>query len=395
MVAMRRPFLVASLFAVAWVCLAGSATARCCPFCSQDKIPTLSGDYNQALMVLVGTFTNAKLAEGTTDFVIEKALKSNAFLKGNKVKMVDGKQVITLPRFLPQAKNKFIIFCDVYKDMIDPYRGVELQDKSDLVQYLTGATSLKDRPLGERLRYCFDHLNSPDFEVAMDAYREFARTDYKDYMAMARKLPADTIAKWLEDPKTPPYRYGLYCSLIGLCGKPEQGKILRAMIDDPEKRKGSGIDGMLLGYVALQPKEAWAYLTDLLKDSSQDFLMRYAGLRTIRFMWEYRPDLLERKELVKGLSLVLAHGDMADFAIEDLRKWQQWQMADKVLDLFGKKSHDVPVIKRAILRYALQCPLPRAVRFVEEQRRRDAEWVRDTEELLKLESPAPTPPSTK
>jgi hypothetical protein len=70
-------------------------------------------------------------------------------------------------------------------------------------------------------------------------------------------------------------------------------------------------------------------------------------------------------------------------------------MADKVLDLFGKKSHDVPVIKRAILRYALQCPLPRAVRFVEEQRRRDAEWVRDTEELLKLESPAPSTPSTK
>jgi len=374
-----------------WVLVAAPTSARCCPFCSQDKIPTLSGDYNQALMVLVGTFTNAKLADNTTDFVIEKVLKAHAFLDGDKVKKVDGKKVITLPRYLPQAKNKFVIFCDVYKDQIDPYRGIELQPGSDVVQYLTGAVGLKDRPLGDRLRYSFDHLNSADLEVSMDSYRDFARTDYKDYMEMARKLPADTLAKWIEDPKTPPYRYGLYASLIGLCGKPEHGKILRAMIEDPEKRKGSGIDGMLVGYVALQPKDAWAYLTDLLKDDSQDFLMRYAGLRTIRFMWDYRADLVAKKDLVDGLSLVLAHPDMADFAIEDLRKWQRWEKADRVLDLFGKKSHDVPVVKRAILRYALQCPTPRARAFVETQRRRDADWVKDTEELLKLESPASPP----
>jgi len=377
------------------VLVAAPTAARCCPFCSQDKIPTLSGDYNQALMVLVGTFTNAKLADNTTDFVIEKVLKAHAFLDGDKVKKVDGKKVITLPRYLPQAKNKFVIFCDVYKDQIDPYRGIELQPGSDVVPYLTGAVGLKDRPLGERLRYSFDHLNSADLEVSMDSYRDFARTDYKDYSEMARKLPADTLAKWIEDPKTPPYRYGLYASLMGLCGKPEHGKILRDMINDPEKRKGSGIDGMLVGYVALQPKEAWAYLTNLLKDDSQDFLMRYAGLRTIRFMWDYRLDLVAEKDLVDGLALVLAHPDMADFAIEDLRKWKRWEMTDRVLDLFGKKSHDVPVVKRAILRYALQCPTPRARTFVETQRRRDAEWVKDTEELLKLESPASPPTNSK
>jgi hypothetical protein len=389
-----RLLVLLSFGSLAWGLLAAPTAARCCPFCSQDKIPTLAGDYNQALMVLVGSFTNAKLAEGTTDFVIEKVLKSNAFLDGDKVRKVDGKKVITLPRYLPQAKSKFVIFCDVYKDMIDPYRGIEIQQGSDVVPYLTGAVKLKDQPLGARLRYSFDHLNSPDLEVAMDAYRDFARTDYKDYMAMARKLPADTLAGWLEDPKTPPYRYGLYSSLLGLCGKLEHGKILRAMIDDPEKRKGSGIDGMLVGYVALEPKEAWAYLTKLLKDDSQDFLMRYAGLRTIRFMWESRPDLVSKNDLVDGLALVLAHADMADFAIEDLRKWKRWEMSDKVLDLFGKKSHDVPVVKRAILRFALQCPSPRARTFVEQQRRRDPDWVKDTEELLKLESP-PSPPNNK
>src|SRR5260370_28321202 len=225
-------------------------------------------------------------------------------------------------------------------------------------------------------------------------------------MEMAKKLPAETLANWLQDEKTPPYRYGLYASLLGLCGTAEDGKLLRKMIDDPGKRKGSGIDGMLVGYVALKPKEAWKLITDLLKDSEQDFLMRYAGLRTTRFLWEQRPDLLSKKDLAEGVALLLDHGDMADFAIEDLRKWQRWEMTDRILALFGKKSHDVNVVKRSILRFALQCPgeprslplihrcvwsLPSAAAFVQAQRRRDANWVKDTEELLKIESPVETP----
>jgi hypothetical protein len=182
---------------------------------------------------------------------------------------------------------------------------------------------------------------------------------------------------------------------LGLCGKAEDGKLLRRMIDDPEKRKGSGIDGMLVGYVALQPKEAWKFITDLLKDQNQDFLMRYAGLRTARFLWEQRPDILPKKDLAEGVALLLDHGDMADFAIEDLRKWKRWEMCDRILELFGKKSHDVNVVKRSILRYALQCPQPAATAFVNRQRRRDPNWVKDTEELLKLESPVDPPANGK
>jgi hypothetical protein len=377
--------------------LAVPAVGPGCPFCSAERGPTLVGDFNQALMVLVGTFQNAKLGsgieDGTTDFVIEKVLKSNAYLDGNKVKTQNGKKVLTLPRYLPQAKNKFLIFCDVYKDMVDPYRGIELPPGSQLVPYLLGAVKVKDRPAGERLRYCFDFLNSAEFEVAIDAYREYAKADYKDYMEMAKKLPADTIAKWLEDAKTPPYRYGLYASLLGHCGADKHAKLLRSMIDDAEKRKGSGIDGMLAAYVMLQPKDAWSYLTGVLKDQSQEFLFRYAALRTIRFLWDQRPDLVSKQDMVAGVSLILEHPDMADFGIEDLRKWQRWEITDRVLSLFNKKSHDVPVVRRAILRFALRSPSANAVAFVQQQRRRDADWVKDTEELLQLENPpvAPAP----
>src|SRR5262249_41038038 len=233
-----------------------------------------------------------------------------------------------------------------YKGSINPFRGIEVLPDSDVVKYLAATIELKDAPVGKRLRLCFDYLQSPDLDVSMDAYREFAKADYKDYRDMAKSLPADTLAGWLQDPKTPPYRYGLYCSLLGHCGNPKKhGDLLRGMLDDPQKRMGSGVDGMLASYVMLRPKEGWKYIQDVLNDTKQDFMVRYAFLRTLRFFWEYRTDLVSRNDVVQGVCLVLAHHDMADFAIEDLRRWNRWELTDRVLDLFGKETHNVPVIR--------------------------------------------------
>jgi hypothetical protein len=366
------------------VWMAAAVPSPACPFCSENQGPTLVGDHAQASMVLFGSFTNAKPGangfDGTTDFVIEKVVKSHDYLKGVKNK------TITLPRHVPFAKNKYLVFVDVYKGNLDPYRGVEVQPKSEIVEYLEGAVKLEKGPAPQRLRYCFDFLNSADFDVAMDAYREYAKADYKEYKDMAKKLPPDVIAGWLKDPKTPAYRYGLYASLLGHCGGAEHAKLLRSMIDDPEKRKGSGIDGLLAAYVMLQPKEGWVYVQDMLKNEKHEFMFRYACLRTLRFLWDQRTDLVSQKEIVHGMSLVLGQPDMADFGIEDLRRWQRWEMTQPILNLFGQKSHNIPVVKRAVLRFALASPDPKAKDFIRQQRERDLDWVRDTEELLKLET---------
>lgn len=345
---------------------------------------------------MVGTFGAAKLDNkgglegGITEFRIDKTLK--------KHEVVDNKRLIELPKYLPSAKDKqFVLFCDVYKGIIEPYRGVEIQPDGDMVKYLTKALEFQDGPVGKRLRHCFDFLNSPDLEVAMDAYREFAKVDYAEYKDMAKTLPAATIAGWLEDPKTPAYRYGLYASLLGHCGEAKKhGDLLRAMIDDPQKRIGSGIDGLLASYLMLQPKEGWAYLQKMLADGKEDFYVRYAALRTLRFFWDQRADLLAKNDVIAGMCIVLDQPDMADFAVEDLRRWQRWELADRILDLFAKETHNTAVVKRSILRYALQCsygksPPARIKRFIDEQRRRDPEWVNDAAELLNLEIEAPPP----
>jgi hypothetical protein len=367
----------------ALLALLGSAwAASACPFCMDERGPTLVGDFDQALLVVFGHFGKAHEdgSERSSDFVIEKVLKPHDIIKG--------KTTVRVPKAVDRVGSKFLLFCDVYKDRIDPYRGIEVQESSELLKYLNGAMSAKTKSAPERLRYCFDFLNSPEIEVSLDAYREYARADYKEYKDIAKTLPADTLAGWLQDEKTAPYRYGLYASLLGHCGTVKHAAILRSMIDDPEKRKGSGIDGLIAGYVMLEPDKGWQYLHSFLEDTQKPFLMRYAALRTVRFLWDQRPDLIGKTTLVKGVVSLLNHPDMADFAIEDLRKWQRWELTGQVLGLFNQKSHSTPIVQKAILRFALQAPGPEAAQFVRAQKQRDAEWVNDTEELLKLETPA-------
>jgi hypothetical protein len=113
--------------------------------------------------------------------------------------------------------------------------------------------------------------------------------------------------------------------------------------------------------------------------------MRWTALKTLRFLWENRPEILTKKEIIDSVALGLKHKDMCDFAIEDLRKWKCWDMTKQVLALFGEEKYKANVIKRSILRFALQSPMPEAKAFVAEQRKIDPEWVEETEELLKLE----------
>jgi hypothetical protein len=121
-------------------------------------------------------------------------------------------------------------------------------------------------------------------------------------------------------------------------------------------------------------------------------MIRYAALRTVRFLWDSRPDLVGKKELTAAMGLLLDQSDIADLAIEDLRKRECWEVADRVLALQKTESFKIPIVRRAVLRFALSCKgNTAAAAYVAEQRKKDAQAVADAEELLKLEQTPPTP----
>jgi hypothetical protein len=85
----------------------------------------------------------------------------------------------------------------------------------------------------------------------------------------------------------------------------------------------------------------------------------------------------------------LPHGDLADQAIEDLRRWGYWDLTVDVLSQFPKPTHTAPITRRCIVRYALCCPNEEAKRFIVAVRQTDPKLVKDVEASLDLFAPVP------
>jgi len=81
--------------------------------------------------------------------------------------------------------------------------------------------------------------------------------------------------------------------------------------------------------------------------------------------------------------------DMADMAIEDLRRWKWWDLTRHILAQYGKPTHAAPLVKNAILRYALTCPDADSAAFVKALRVSEPALVREVEESLEFERPTP------
>ncbi len=364
-----------------------------CPFCTMQG-QTLTGEINQASLVLFGTLKNARLsnnpaeAEGFTDLEIEAVIKDNAIL--------EKKQTITLKRYLPQDNKKpykYLVFCDVFEKKIDPYRGVAFDISTDVTKYLKGATAIAKEPVAKRLEFYFDFLDSSDLEVSNDAYKEFGNADYKDFQLMAPKLSATKVSTWIKDPKTPAFRLGLYASMLGHCGKKADAPTLKAILDDSEKRQLGSLDGILASYAMLTPKEGWTLITDLMKNEKNDFMLRWGALRAVRFFFDYRPDIITKEQVKEALLPLLAQGDIADLAVEDLRKWKAWDLTGRILGIKMTESYKVAIVRRSVLRFAISASASNkeAQVFVALLEKENPEGVKDAKELLKLEDQPPKP----
>lgn len=389
-----RRFAVALLILAVALCLLLPASALACPFCGAQG-QTLLGEVKQANLILFGTLTNARMDptefnKGSTDLNIEVVIKDHEILAG--------RDKITIPRYVPSdpEKQKFLIFCEVYDGKLDPYRGVPVDPKSRIAEYLQGAIAVQDKSVSERLAYFFQYLNDNDPDVANDALTEFGNSDYKDYRPLAETVDPAILAAWLESGPAAS-RLGLYGSMLGHCGTPEHAELLRRLLDEARaKRRFTGVDGVLAGYIMLKPEEGWEYLRGILSNEPKaEFLLRFAALRTVRFFWEFEPPIrdgseITQEQMIDAVCLLLEQSDIADLPIDDLRKWGQWQTADRVFDLFERPSHQIPIVKRSIIKYALSCPSDneRAAALVEQARADDPERVRDIEELLRLEREA-------
>jgi hypothetical protein len=368
------------------IVLAGYSVANACTLCdpANQKLQTFRQEARTSKFVVVGTLSNPRLVgdQGYTDLNIEHVLKDDPALGRRKT--------ITLPRWTPvDAKRppRVLVYFDVYDGKLDPFRGVTLRGTS-AADYLRGGLELDDRDRVASLLYYFRHLDSPDPDVAADAFLEFAKASDREIGAVGPKLDPAKLRRLLADPKSPPERLGVFAFLLGACGTKTDAETLGALVSKNDERTSSALGGALGGLIEMRPEEGWKRAIALLDDPKRPYQDKLAVLGTLRFFHAYKPTEYQ-KPILAGMAAVVSRGDMADMAVEDLRRWKWWDLTKHILAQYGQPTHAAPLVKNSILRYALTCPDADAATFVKNVRASEPALLREVEESLEFERPAP------
>jgi hypothetical protein len=202
--------------------------------------------------------------------------------------------------------------------------------------------------------------------VSNDAYSEFAAAPYEVIKPLRDKLPREKILGWLNDPKVQITRTGFYGLMAGLCGRPEDADILEQKILTLDSDFRLGIDGVMAGYILLKGEAGLKVLEDArlnattvrMKDGTEakmPFSEVYAVMQTLRFLWQYEPDLIPRDRLKQTMHVLLDRPELADLVITDLARWKDWTVQDRLMAMYDEDKFDIPSIRRSIVKYLLVC----------------------------------------
>jgi hypothetical protein len=380
-----RMSLRTTLFAVS-ILLAAAAHSPACSICDPNfqQRPTLRQSARQAKFIVLGSVTSSRLDgdRGVAEFSIEHVIQADPGL---------GKQrALTLPAYVPvDPKNppKFLLFGDFINGKLDILRSPQVKGDG-VVGYLHEALKIEDRDRLKVLQFCFKNLDSVDSDVAADAFHELAKATDIELARVGQTLNADKIRKLLKDPATPAERLGIFAYLLGACGGKDDADLLATMIARGDERSGAALSGLLSGLIELKPDRGWETTVAILRDPKRHYSDKLAALGTLRFYHACKAEAF-RKDIVRGLVAVVEQGDMADMAVEDLRRWHWWELTKLIVAQYGKSSHAAPLVKRSILRYALCCPDPAAIAFVKERRAAEPAAIKQVEESLEFEKPIP------
>jgi hypothetical protein len=370
-------FIRSALFVLICV-LATAQSARPCSICSANFRPpqTLRQSARGAEFVVVGTLNNPRMAGqgGLTDFHIEEVVQPHAALGQQKV--------LTIQQFVPVDPKKparYLLFGKIVNGKIEVVASQPVVGPT-AAEYLKASLHIDDRNRIALLQFCYKYLDATESDVANDAFFEFATATDLEIAQLAGKLAPEKLRALLNDPKTSADRLGIFAYLLGACGTKDDAGVLAALIGRNDERSRSALSGLLGGLVELRPDQGWATVQAIIRDPKRPYADKLAAVSTLRFCHASKPQ--SRKEIVQSYSFVVEQGDMADMAVEDLRRWQWWDLTAQILTQYSKPTHAAPLVRGSIVRYALSCPAPDAVLFVKWLRQTDPDRVTRQEEML-------------
>ncbi len=338
----HRGRLLGLLLSLSWsVLLASGASA--CPLCGSAQ-KTFSDDFAAADVVVLAQWSDGKSSAGmlgrTTFSVVEVARGKPSALKQ------DAK--LSVPEFHAGKRGDLFLLFGQKEDDELSWRPLEITEGG--YQYLKQAPAV-DVPTAQRLEYFVKFLEFSDERIAMDAYWEFANAPWEDIVKAKGKLDRAKLLRWINSGQTLATRLNLYFLLLGLCGNDEDARMLENIVRVPPPGQFLGRDGLMSSYLLLTGDKGLTVLDQTkLQNPQAPFSEVYAAMQALRFMSAYGNGRIEKDRLRQSMRTLIDSPDLADLAIADLTRWEDWSLQARLMRQFGNADSRV---KRAIVRYFL------------------------------------------
>jgi hypothetical protein len=245
----------------------------------------------------------------------------------------------------------------------------------------------------QQLVFYLDFLEHEDNMLARDAYDEFAQAPYAEVKQLKDKLKHAQILKWIQDENLSPDRKRLYLVMLGICGKPEDSKLIEKMLKSENPNQRAGLDAMIACYVTLRGADGLPLIEDLfLKNKQSQYADTYSAIMALRFHGT-EGGIVEKKRVLQSLQIILQRPELADLVIPDLARWEDWTQIDRLVELFKKADDKTSWVRVPVINYLRACPLPEAAKHLDELKELDPAAFKRATSFFPV--PQPTAPTTK
>jgi hypothetical protein len=255
-------------------------------------------------------------------------------------------------------------------------------------EYLSKITKLP-KSGAERLAFFQTHLEDKEEILARDAYDEFAKAPYEDVQALKPHMNHDQLVAWIKDADIPASRRRLYLTMLGVCGTEQDLPMLEEMLKSENKQHKSGLDALIACYLTLKGPAGVPLVEDLfLKNKKAEYADTYAAIMALRFHGT-ESDVIPVKRIVEAMRCMLDRPELADLVIPDLARWEDWESADKLVELFKNADEKSSWVRTPVVNFMRACPLPEAKEKLKELEKIDPAAVKRANTFFPFGPPKP------
>jgi hypothetical protein len=177
-------------------------------------------------------------------------------------------------------------------------------------------------------------------------------------------------------------RRRLYFTMLGVCGKDEDIKLLEDLIKSGNRKKRAGLDALIACYLTLNGDDGVDLIEKtFLADHEVDYVDTLAAVSALRFHGT-EVEILSKDRIVKAVRHLLDRPKMADMIIPDLARWEDWSVMERLVKMFKEADEESNWLRVPVVTYLRACPKPEAKGYIEELRKIDPEAVQRADFFL-------------